>query len=139
MSPEQTRALSRAKQQYRMIHNIYVQLDDGDRRVLRDFNLTNSQYTTLMLLDTDKEQRLIDLSEKMLVARSTITRLIDQMENMGLVQRMPDPSDRRAQLVHLTPAGCECRERARSAHEESLVRRARERGDRSRAGDGGRG
>ena len=90
MTSEKNRALSRVKRQYRMIHDIYVQLDDGDRRVLSDFNLTNSQYAMLMLLDADKEQRLIDLSENMLVARSTITRLIDQMEEMDLQDLMRD-------------------------------------------------
>jgi DNA-binding MarR family transcriptional regulator len=98
-------------------------LDAGDTRTLRDFNLTSSQYRLLMLLDPHEGQNLIRLSERMLVARSTITRLIDQLENIGIVQRVDDPDDRRAQRVALTKRGAELREQAHVAHEESLQSR----------------
>lgn len=41
----------------------------------------------------------------MLVARSTVSRIIDQMEIDKLVHRVTDPDDRRAQRVVLTAAG----------------------------------
>lgn len=34
-----------------------------------------------------------------------MTRLLDKLEGMGVLERVADPSDRRALLVHLTPAG----------------------------------
>jgi len=45
----------------------------------------------LVLLDPDYGQRLMTLSDRMLCARSTITRLIDQMEAANLVHRITDP------------------------------------------------
>lgn len=111
------------QQQYRMIHDIYVLLDDGDRHVLRDFDLNTSQYAALMQLDIEDGQRLTDLSTRLLRDKSTITRIVDQLEGAGLVQRVADPDDRRAQRVVLTPAGVERRVRARAAHERSLERR----------------
>lgn len=111
------------QQQYRMIHDIYVLLDDGDRRVLREFNLTTSQYAALLQLDTDGERRLTDLSKRLLRDKSTITRIVDQLERAGLVQRIADPDDRRAQRVILTSAGVERRKHARAAHKSSLERR----------------
>ncbi len=110
-------------QQYRLFHDIYVFLDAGDNHVLRQFSLTPSQYTVLMLLDAAGGQNLIRLSERMLVARSTITRLIDQLEHMGLVRRTSDPNDRRAQRVELTADGLKVREQAYEAHEASLATR----------------
>lgn len=106
--------------QYRLFHDIYVFLDAGDMRILRPFNLTPSQYRLLMLLDSDTGQNLIRLSERMLVARSTITRLIDQMEHAGLVHRVDDPDDRRAQRIMITEYGADLREQAYRAHEVSL-------------------
>ncbi len=111
------------QQQYRMIHDIYVLLQDGDSRVLRKFDLTSSQYGLLMLLDLEKGQRLVDLSERLMLARSTITRIVDQLEKRDFVRRVPDPEDRRAQRVILTELGAERREEAHVAHEESLQRR----------------
>lgn len=110
-------------QQYRMIHDIYVLLDDGDRRVLRSFNLSTSQFAVLLLLDADEGWRLTDLSERLLFDKSTVTRIIDRLEQAELVRRIADPADRRVQRVVLTPLGLEQRNNARVAHERSLERR----------------
>jgi DNA-binding MarR family transcriptional regulator len=115
--------LSLGAQQYHMIHDIYVLLDDGDRRLLREFNLSTSQFAVLLLLDADEGWRLTDLSERLLFDKSTITRIIDRLEQAGLVQRIADPTDRRVQRVVLTAAGLEQRNQARTAHERSLERR----------------
>ncbi len=114
---------SSAGQQYRMIYDIYVLLDDGDRRVLRSFNLTISQYNVLMLLDAERGWRLTDLSERLLFDKSTVTRIIDRLEQMALVRRTADSNDRRVQRVVLTEAGQSLRERARAAHEQSMEQR----------------
>jgi DNA-binding MarR family transcriptional regulator len=110
-------------QQYRLIHDIYVTLDYVDREALTPFDLTPSQYTLLLLLDRDDGRRLIDLADRLLVARSTITRLIDQLEEKQLVSRVNDPDDRRAQRVMLTEIGLERREAAREVHESSVAAR----------------
>ena len=42
------------------------------------------------------------------VPQGSLTALIDQLEEMGLVKRCNDPMDRRKSLISLTPAGrCE--------------------------------
>ena len=105
---------------YRLFHDIYLCLCEGDRRVFRDFGLSNSQYRVLELLCENDGQKLTELSDKMLVARSTITRIIDQVEGAGLVERTPDPEDRRAQRAILTTAGEDLFQRARQAHSDSL-------------------
>ncbi|HEX2909000.1 MAG TPA: MarR family transcriptional regulator [Phototrophicaceae bacterium] len=112
-----------AQHQYRLLHDIYIQLDAADRAVLSQFDLTPSQYTLLALLNRDEGQRLITLADRLLVARSTVTRLIDQMEQRGLVQRVDDPEDRRAQRVILTLVGDNLLRQALAAHQESLSQR----------------
>lgn len=111
---------------YRMIHDIYVLLDAGDRRTLSPFGLTTSQYTLLTLLASSEGEstvHLTTLSKRMLLAKSSITRLIDQLETSGFVQRMSNPQDRRAQHVRLTPSGMELLNRVSKAHERSLEQR----------------
>lgn len=114
---------SSAAQQYRMIYDIYVLMDDGDRRVLRSFNLSTSQYNVLMLLDAERGWRLTDLSDRLLFDKSTVTRIIDRLEQMALVRRLADSSDRRVQRVLLTETGQRLREQAHAAHEHSMVQR----------------
>jgi DNA-binding MarR family transcriptional regulator len=108
---------------HRLINDVYVMFDVGDRSILLRFDLTPMQYRVLCLLDPEYGQRLTILSDRLICARSTTTRLIDQMEAAGLVHRVDDPEDRRAQRVALTPAGVTLRERAYAAHEASLVER----------------
>lgn len=49
--------------------------------------------------------RAVDLSRQLLLSPSHISRTIDRAEAAGLVSRAPDPDDRRAAQVEMTPAG----------------------------------
>jgi DNA-binding MarR family transcriptional regulator len=64
------------------------------------------------------------LAHKLGVDRTVMTYLLDELEGAGLVQRRPDPSDRRARRVGLTEAGqarlCELERRLRDAEEHLL-------------------
>ena len=40
--------------------------------------------------------------------KQIVGRLVDELEELGYVVRRPDPSDRRAKLITLTPRGREC-------------------------------
>lgn len=92
-------------QQFQLIQEAFVMLDDGDRQALAALNLSPSQYRLLKLLDDQHGQRLTLLSERLLLAKSTVTRLVDQLVQMGWVARLDDPEDRRAQWVILTASG----------------------------------
>lgn len=45
------------------------------------------------------------LAEALGIDRTVMTYLLDELETAGLVVRRPDPQDRRARLIDLTPAG----------------------------------
>jgi DNA-binding MarR family transcriptional regulator len=49
--------------------------------------------------------RLTDLAAWAGMTRPSMAQLVDELEGEGLVERRPDPSDGRAKLVVLTPAG----------------------------------
>lgn len=57
--------------------------------------------------------RLSDVAEEMDVSPAHITRLIDSMEDKALVQRRPDPDDRRALRVVVTDEGAALEARVR--------------------------
>ncbi len=118
---------------YRLIHDIYVLLDDGDRRLLGEFNLTTSQYAVMRILNVEEGQRLTTLSEKVLKSKSTVTRIIDQLEQAQLVKRNLDPHDRRAQRVVLTGPGADLLRQVQAAHARSLRRRLAALDDHERA------
>lgn len=45
------------------------------------------------------------MAERIGVDRTVMTHLIDDLEAVGLVERKPDPTDRRARRIELTPRG----------------------------------
>lgn len=112
-----------AHAQHRLIHDIYVLLDDGDRHVLELLSLTPMEFAVLKRLHPEEGHRLTEIGAELLCVKSTITRLVDRLERDGLVQRLPDPEDRRAQRLVLTPQGITVRERAEAVHDEAVERR----------------
>ncbi|WP_420628275.1 MarR family winged helix-turn-helix transcriptional regulator [Candidatus Leptofilum sp.] len=85
-------------------------------QVLRPFHLTPEQFDTLLLLEVDSGWRMGDLSGRLLVDNSKMTRIVDYLEGQGWAERQPDPNDRRAQRVFLTATGSNHREAAQAAH-----------------------
>jgi DNA-binding MarR family transcriptional regulator len=49
--------------------------------------------------------RLTELADSAGLSLSSMAELIDDLESLGYVRRQPDPSDRRAKLIGLTPTG----------------------------------
>lgn len=110
-------------------------LSDGDQAsaALRDFYLRShrlidrimtaqgasfSRARVLMHIARGGPLRSIDLAESFGYAPRTVTEAIDGLERDGLVRRDPDPEDRRAKRISLTPAGIA----AAAAAESSRVR-----------------
>lgn len=61
--------------------------------------------------------RLTELAEAAQVTKQTAGYLVDQLEQLGYVERVPDPSDGRARLVRLSDKGEEVRAAARQIEE----------------------
>ncbi|HUP71846.1 MAG TPA: MarR family transcriptional regulator [Acidimicrobiales bacterium] len=57
-----------------------------------------------------------ELLASMMVSSATTTHRLDKLETRKLIERKPDPTDRRAVLVRLTPAGKKLVDRALAAH-----------------------
>ena len=76
-------------------------------------------YDVLWALERAPERRLrmSELADHVVLSRSNLTRLVDRLEEAGLVARERSPHDRRAQHIRLTRAG---RALAKKAHEISL-------------------
>jgi DNA-binding MarR family transcriptional regulator len=83
-----------------------------------------AQYYDVMLHVSEGEggRRMTDLADKVVLSKSGLTALVDRMESEGFVERRPDPDDRRATRIVLTPLGEERFAQA-SRHHRGVVRR----------------
>jgi DNA-binding MarR family transcriptional regulator len=75
------------------------------RIALEPWHVSPSQSRALGVLSKHGEMRLSALAEHLRIAPRSATEVIDDLEKRGLAVRRPDPSDRRATLVTLTPEG----------------------------------
>lgn len=69
-----------------------------------------------------RRMRLSALADRVLLSPSGLSRVVDRLEAGGLVERRPDPSDRRAAFAVLTDQGMEVLRCAAPAHLEGIAR-----------------
>ncbi|MXQ10647.1 MarR family transcriptional regulator [Microvirga makkahensis] len=77
------------------------------RRRLRDrFDVTLPRFDLMAQLDKVPEgMTLSDLSKRMMVSNGNLTSLVDRLVASGHLERRVSTTDRRAQIIKLTPAG----------------------------------
>ena len=73
--------------------------------VLTPFAVDGRELAVLALLAAEGPASQQQISRRLAVDRTTMVALIDAMGAKGLVQRRPDPRDRRKNMIELTGAG----------------------------------
>jgi DNA-binding MarR family transcriptional regulator len=62
--------------------------------------------------------RLTDLAEQAQMAKQSVAGLVDELERMRYVRRVPDPDDRRARLIQIDKRGRQAAKAAQVAHDQ---------------------
>lgn len=86
-----------------VLHDVARLLRKRFEQRSRSSGLTRAQWQALAYLSLHEgihQNKLADLMEIMPI---TLARLLDKMEARGFVERRPNPTDRRAWLLYLTP------------------------------------
>ena len=87
-----------------------------------DLDVTHGQLRVLRTLDNaDRALRLSELANQLGIVPRSATTVVDDLEAAGLVARKPDPDDRRATLVNLTPAGTKLLTTIRRHRRDAMV------------------
>ena len=89
----------------RLLESHNLMLGDLRRRLADD--CTMARFDLLANLEREDGQTLAALSRRMLVTAGNLTGLVDRAERDAVVERRPDPSDRRLSRVWLTAKGRE--------------------------------
>lgn len=76
----------------------------GDRHI-RSMGLTPPQFDVIAELGGTKGMTCVELSQSTLLAKASLTGIIDRLESKGLIERQAVPYDRRATHIRLTRTG----------------------------------
>lgn len=79
---------------------------EADKRA-RMHGMTRAQWGILIWLERQPGISQKELSELLEVEPITVARLIDRLEARGMVERRPDPRDRRIWRLHLLRPACD--------------------------------
>jgi MarR family transcriptional regulator, transcriptional regulator for hemolysin len=68
------------------------------------FGITRAQWAVLVRLDRSEGINQSEFADVLDLQPITLTRLLDKLSDSGLIERRPDPADRRAKRLYLTAA-----------------------------------
>jgi len=98
-------------------------LDVLDTELEREAGIPMRWYDVLVQLEESPQGIPMNaLADRILYSKSGFTRVVDRMEDAGLVRRVRPENDRRSILVVLTDKGAKTMERARRHHREGIER-----------------
>ncbi|MEW6724685.1 MAG: MarR family transcriptional regulator [Bacillota bacterium] len=75
------------------------------REILANYDITPPQFDALQVLINNGEITMGELCDRLYLACSTATDLIDRMERNGYIERQRDQNDRRVIRLKVTEAG----------------------------------
>ncbi|MGI6357845.1 MAG: MarR family winged helix-turn-helix transcriptional regulator [Bacillota bacterium] len=91
----------------RLLRTVSSIIKRRGRDILSNFDITPPQFNALLILRNHGNLTIGELGEKMYLACSTATDLIDRMERNGLMERRRDQNDRRVIRLHVKEKGME--------------------------------
>jgi len=90
-------------------------LREMSQESLAPWDITPAHLRALRVLKRHGAMRLSELSEHLHIAPRSTTEVADALESRGLIERRPDPGDRRATLVEVTGHGADVLDAIRAA------------------------
>jgi len=113
------------------MEDLLFEINETARAIRRLFDqrasamgVTRAQWRVLARLKREPGLRQVELADRLDMEPITLCRIVDRLEEAGLVKRKTDPSDRRAWLLELTgkadPVVKQLRSVARGIAEEAM-------------------
>ena len=103
-----------------LIVDIYALLMPKFIASFNSLGISMSHYDVLVNLQIYEEMRMSELADRCVISFSRVSRVVDELEPRGLLERKPDPDDGRAVLVAITPAGAEHISAANRQHSKDV-------------------
>ncbi|MNI13832.1 HTH-type transcriptional regulator MhqR [compost metagenome] len=87
---------------------------------IKSYGLNTTEFTVLELLYNKGDQPIQKIGDKVLIASSSITYVVDKLVNKNLITRRPCADDRRITYASITPEGIEFMNGIFPSHRERI-------------------
>ncbi len=74
-------------------------------RALEPYHISSRDFGVLLFIAAEGPQPQAEIGRQLRIDRTTMVKIVDQLEIVGFVNRERDPNDRRAYALHLSEAG----------------------------------
>ena len=87
---------------------------------IRSLGLNTTEFAVLELIYNKGDQPIQKIGEKVLIASSSITYVVDKLEKKDLLVRKPCPKDRRITYATITPKGTDLMNEVFPKHKHAI-------------------
>lgn len=88
-----------------MVRKVWLNMRSAIGEELKAFGLSTSQYATLMMTEAQPGMSVADIAREVASSRQAANEMLGGLEIEGLIERRPNPSDRRTHQIHVTESG----------------------------------
>jgi DNA-binding MarR family transcriptional regulator len=95
-------------------------------RTLSAIDIRPAQYSVLVVIGANPGLSQAELADRLAIERARLVHMLDHLQQRGLTERLPSPSDRRTHALQLTKEGQRLLKRAKALaarHEARLTER----------------
>jgi DNA-binding MarR family transcriptional regulator len=96
---------AQAEEAWGYLYDIFLANRDRYTDAATEHGLNPGSMNALLSLDPAEPKPMRALAQEWRCDASNVTWLVDRLEERGLVERRPSPTDRRVKTVQITPAG----------------------------------
>jgi DNA-binding MarR family transcriptional regulator len=88
-----------------MVRKVWLNMRSAIGAELKAFGLSTSQYATLMMAEAQPGMSVADIAREVASSRQAANEMLGGLELEGLIERRPNPADRRTHQIHVTESG----------------------------------
>jgi len=103
------------------LRRIFKAIQQYSEQVLKEFGVTGPQLWALRIIYQESQLSMGELSERMCLHMSTVSGVVDRLEQKGYVERNREKPDRRVVKISLTKKGKRVVQRAPEAAQGKLL------------------
>lgn len=103
-----------------VLHHAFKSIDQMAHQHIKALDMSITEFGVLELLYHKGEQTINQLRERVLVASSSISYVVNELEQDGYIEKRKCSDDKRVTFIHLTRTGREMMERVFPEHENVI-------------------